>query len=152
VEWYFEPAGSDRQRADWVQGEDLFYDFGSYARSFENPRAAGDPDHYSSRCQCPEDYDHGGVHINSGIVNHAFYLMVQGGTNRTSGMAVQGLGAERMERIESIFYRAFVFFLVPSSDFHDAREATLRAAQELFGPGSLEETTVRQGWDAVGVQ
>jgi Zn-dependent metalloprotease len=67
-------------------------------------------------------------------------------------MAVQGLGADRMERIESIFYRAFVFFLVPSSDFHDARAATLRAAQELFGPGSLEETTVRQGWDAVGVQ
>jgi thermolysin len=152
VEWYFEPAGSDRQRADWVQGEDLFYDFGSYVRSFENPRAAGDPDHYSSRCQCPEDYDRGGVHINSGIVNHAFYLMVQGGTNSTSGMAVQGLGADRMERIESIFYRAFVFFLVPSSDFHDARAATLRAAQELFGPGSLEETTVRQGWDAVGVQ
>ncbi|MGH9391301.1 MAG: M4 family metallopeptidase, partial [Vicinamibacteria bacterium] len=146
--------GQGRQRADWVGAEDLFVDFGPYIRSYENPLAVGDPDHYSIRCLppvCTEDFDNGGVHINSGIVNHAFYLMVQGGTNRTSGITVRGLGTARMDRIEKIFYRAFAFYLVPSSNFHDAREATLRAAGELFGAGSVEETTVRQGWDAVGV-
>jgi thermolysin len=154
VEWFFERPGEGRQRADWKVAEDLFVDFGSFIRSYENPKAAGDPDHYSIRCLppvCTEDYDNGGVHINSGIANHAFYLMVQGGTNRTSGIAVRGVGTAQMDRIEKIFYRAFAFYLVPSSSFQDAREATLRAAKELYGQGSVEENTVRQGWDAVGV-
>ncbi len=155
AEWYFEPPGQGRHRADWGVAEDLFVRFGPYIRSYENPGAVGDPDHYSIRCLppiCTVDYDNGGVHINSGIANQAFYLMVQGGTNRTSGISVRGLGTAQMERIEKIFYRAFAFYLVPSSNFHDAREATLRAAAELYGAGSVEEATVRQGWDAVGVQ
>jgi thermolysin len=154
VEWYFETPGQGRLLADWVEGEDLFINFGPYIRSYENPLAVGDPDHYSIRCLppiCTEDFDNGGVHINSAIANHAFYLMVQGGTNRTSGVSVRGVGTAQMDRIEKIFYRAFVFYLVPSSGFHDAREATLRAAAELYGAGSAEEATVRQGWDAVGV-
>jgi len=154
AEWYFEPPGPGRQRADWIGAEDLFIDFGHFIRSYENPKAAGDPDHYSIRCLppvCTEDYDNGGVHINSGIANHAFFLMVQGGTNRTSGITVRGVGTAEMDRIEKIFYRAFVFYLVPSSTFHDAREATLRAATDLYGAASAEESTVRQGWDAVGV-
>jgi thermolysin len=154
VEWYFEPAGQGRQRADWIGAEDLYMNFGRFIRSYENPRAAGDPDHYSIRCLpplCTEDFDNGGVHINSGIANHAFYLMIQGGTNRTSGVTVRGIGTAQMGQIESVFYRAFVFYLVPSSNFHAAREATLRAARELHGEGSVVEQTVRQGWDAVGV-
>ncbi len=154
VEWYFEEPGHGRNRADWILAEDLFYAFGSFIRSMEDPQAARDPDHYSKRCLppiCTEDFDNGGVHINSGIANQAFYLMVQGGTNRTSGVTVHGLGTAQMDRIEAIFYRAFSFYLVPSSTFHDAREATLRAAEELYGAGSAEASTVRAGWDAVGV-
>ncbi len=154
AEWYFQDPGQGRLLADWIEGEDLFYRFGGAIRSFENPAALGDPDHYSVRCLppvCTEDYDNGGVHINSNIVDQAFYLMVQGGTNRTSGMTVQGIGTANIGHIESIFYRAFVFYLVPSSNFHDAREATLRAAGELFGSGSAEQSMVQQGWDAVGV-
>lgn len=154
VEFAFEPAGRGRQRADWTVGEDLFIDFGRFFRTFIDPLSLGDPDHYSVRCdaECPESFDNGGVHINSSIANHAFYLMVAGGTNRTSGMSVQGVGLDQMERIESIFYRSFFFYLVPSSDFSDAREATVRAARELYGAGSLEESTVRHGWTAVGVE
>jgi thermolysin len=151
VEWSFEPPGDGRQRADWKVAEDLFLRFGAFFRSYEDPAAAGDPDHYSVRCLCPVDFDNGGVHINSGIVNQAYYLMVQGGTNRTSGITVRGLGTDQRERIEKIFYRAFVFYLVPSSTFRDARGATLRAAAELYGEGSVEQQTVRQGWDAVGM-
>ena len=151
VEWYVEPPGDGRQRADWKLAEDVFLRFGSFLRSYEDSAAAGDPDHYSVRCLCPVDFDNGGVHINSGIVNQAFYLMVQGGTNRTSGISVRGLGTAQREKIEKIFYRAFVFYLVPSSTFPDAREATLRAAAELYGAGSVEQETVRQGWDAVGM-
>lgn len=155
VEWYFQQPGRGRLQAEWLEGEDLFMRFGGGAiRSFENPAAFGDPDNYSVRCLppvCTEDYDNGGVHINSNVINQAFYLMVQGGTNRTSGISVPGVGTANIGHIESIFYRAFVFYLVPSSNFHDAREATLRAARELFGSGSTEESMVRQGWDAVSL-
>ena len=154
VEFEFEPLGSGRQRAEWLLGEDLFIGFGPSIRSLIDPLSVGDPDHYSIRCdvQCPESVDNGGVHINASIVTHAFYLMVVGGTNRTSGITVAGLGMDQMDRVESIFFRAFVFFLVPSSDFSDAREATLRAAREIHGAESPEERAVRDGWNAVGVR
>lgn len=155
VEFEFEQAGDGRQQADWFLGEDLFVNFGGVFRSFANPLNVNDPDHYSVRCLppvCSEDFDNGGVHINSSIINHAFYLMVEGGRNRTSGISVQGIGRAQMERMESIFYRAFFFFLVPSSTIADARQATLRAARELYGSGSVEVTTVENGWRAVGVR
>ena len=150
TEFLFQPVGDGRLKADWLQGEDLFIDLGQYFRSFSNPSSVEDPDHYSIRYL--GDEDNGGVHINSSIVNHAYYLMVMGGTNRTSGVSVNGIGFAQMERIERIFYRGFMYYLVPSSNFSDAREATIRAARELYGSGSVEEQTVRAGWNAVGVQ
>jgi thermolysin len=155
VEFAVEPPGSGRLRAEWHLGEDIFVNFGPIIRSIENPRSVGDPDHYDVRCLppiCTTSFDNGGVHINSSIANHAFYLMVEGGTNRTSGITVEGIGRDQMDRIESIFYRAFFFFLVPSSNYSNAREATIRAAQELYGAGSREEQIVRDGWRAVGVE
>ena len=79
--------------------------------------------------------DNGGVHINSGIANQAFYLMVEGGTNRTSGQRVAGLGGGGREKAERIFYRGFTSYLTPSATFRDARAATLRAARELVQRG-----------------
>ncbi len=155
VEFFFEPRGNGRQMAEWLLGEDLFIDFGPAFRSLKNPMSVGDSDHYSIRCLpsvCTESFDNGGVHINSSIANHAFYLMVEGGINRTSGITVNGLGRGQMDRIESIFYRAFVFYLVPSSGFAAARQATLRAAGELYGQGNPEERVVADGWRAVGVE
>ena len=155
TEFFFQTVGNGRLQADWIQGEDLIINFGDLVfnnRSFSDPESVHHiyPNHYNDRYRGPED--NGGVHVNSSIANHAFYLMVMGGTNSVSGMSVGGIGFENMSRIENIFYRAFMFYLVPSSDFSDAREATLRAARELYGAGSPEEQTVRAGWEAVGVQ
>ena len=74
-----------------------------------NPVAFGDPDHYSIRFTGTDD--NGGVHINSGIPNHAFYLAVAGGTNRVSGLSVTGVGIANIEQMEKVFYRAFVFLM-----------------------------------------
>ena len=148
TEFFFQPVGDGRLKADWLGGEDLFIDFGPYFRSFSSPTSG--PDHYSIRYT--GDLDNGGVHYNSSIANHAYYLMVMGGTNRVSGISVTGIGFAQMERMERIFYRGFMYYLVPSSNFSDAREATIRAARELYGAGGVEEQTVRAGWNAVGVQ
>ena len=157
VEFFEQPAGNGRLLADYFLGEDLTYQFDPArlaVRSMENPGlfcAAGfgcDPDHYSKRYRGSDD--NGGVHHNNGIPNQAFYLAAEGGTNRTSGQHVAGLGAGGREKAERIFYRGFTYYLTPSATFHDARVATLRAAHELFG--DAEAAQVAAAWSAVGVE
>jgi Zn-dependent metalloprotease len=92
------------------------------------------------------------VHRNSPIVTHGFYLFVEGGTNRTSGVSVTGIGFSNIERAEKIYYRAFTNYLVPRSTFSDARRATLRSARELYGPDGVEVQQLTQAWNAIGVQ
>ena len=89
-----------------------------------NPGALGEPDHYSRRFTGTEDK--GGIHINCGIPNQAFYLAIEGGTNRTSNLSVQGVGAANRQQIERVFYRAFVFMLPSNATFSTARAATIR--------------------------
>jgi bacillolysin len=147
IEFFFQQAGSGNQRADYFIGEDVARPGGF--RSLANPLAFGDPDHYSRRY--PGREDNGGVHINSGIPNHAFFLAIEGGTNRTSGLAVQGVGGSNREQIERVFYRAFTQMLPSNATFSVARAATVQAARDLFGANSNAERAVTQAWTAVGV-
>lgn len=152
VEFFQEPVGNDRKRADYFLGEDLSFAFNPPVfaiRAMENPGLFGDPDHYSRRFLGPQD--NGGVHINSGIANQAYYLLIEGGTNRTSGINVAGLGSANRDRAEKIFYRGFTSFLTPSASFSDARTATIQAARELFGTSSNEAAQTAAAWTAVGV-
>ncbi len=146
VEFFFHPPGSGLGRRDYLIGEDAF-DNG--IRSMSDPRRFGDPDHYSIRYRGTEDG--GGVHINSGIPNHAFYLAIEGGTNGTSGITVEGVGAANRAQIEKVFYRAFVYLLTSDSNFAAARAATIQSARELYGVNSPAERAVTQAWTAVGV-
>ena len=114
-----------------------------------NPAAFGDPDHYSIRFTGTGD--NGGVHINSGIANHAFYLAIDGGTNRVSGLAVTGVGVANMEQMEKVFYRAFTFLMPANSTFATARAATIQAARDLYGATGPVVNAVTQAWTAVGV-
>ena len=141
AEFYFQPA-----KADYLAGEDAFTPGG--LRSLQNPMSYGYPDHYSIRYQGPDD--NGGVHINSNIVSHAFYLAIEGGRHRL-GATVQGVGGANREQIERVFYRGFTSFLTPRATFAQARAATIQAARDLYNPGSAAETAVIQAWNAVGV-
>ena len=147
IEFFFQPAGSGDLRADYLCAEDVVKPGG--IRSLENPQAYGDPDHYSRRFLGTAD--NGGVHINSGIANQAFYLAIESGTNRTSGLAVQGVGAANRDQIEKVFYRAFTQMLPRNATFALARAATIQAAIDLFGTNSNAERAVTQAWTAVGV-
>jgi Zn-dependent metalloprotease len=147
IEFFFQPAGSGDLRADYLCAEDVVKPGG--IRSLENPQAYGDPDHYSRRFLGTAD--NGGVHINSGIANQAFYLAIEGGTNRTSGLAVQGVGAANRDQIEKVFYRAFTQMLPRNATFSLARAATVQSAIDLFGANSNAERAVTQAWTAVGV-
>jgi thermolysin len=153
AEFFYHPAGSGLGRADYLMGEDSFRasssDSQSGIRSMENPSLFGDPDHFTRRMT--GSGDNGGVHANSAIPNQAFFLAIEGGTNRTSGLSVQGVGAGNREQIEKVFYRAFVSLLPANSTFSTARAATVRAAQDLYGGGGPVERAVTQAWAAVGI-
>ncbi len=151
AEFFFQPAGAGPRHADWLIGEDITLTPPPFIRSMSNPIDGGTADHYSVRQFIGTDTDNGGVHFNCTIVDQAYYLAVNGGTNRVSGIHVDGVGVANIDRMEKIFYRGFVFFLTSEAQFHDARVATLQAASELYGAGGAEYSQLAQAWTAVGV-
>lgn len=157
AEFYQQPPGNGRLLADYAIGEDLARRFDpqrTAVRSMDNPglyctaSIGCDADHWSKRYTGSADA--GGIHHNSGIANQAFYLMAEGGVNRTSGRRVSGLGPGGREKAERIVYRGFTSYLTPRATFKDARAATLRAARELYG--EAEAAVAASAWSAVGVE
>jgi Zn-dependent metalloprotease len=140
----------------WKIGEDAYTPSisGDALRYMNNPHLAGnygyttndDPDHYSERYTGTSDS--GGVHINSGIANHAFYLAAAGGTHHLSGVTVPGIGPTDAGKI---WYRALTVYMTSGTNFAGARTAMLNSAADLFGTGSQQYQTVRTAWCAVGV-
>jgi bacillolysin len=145
--FFFQQPASGAGPADYIVGNDVITPGG--IRSLADPRALGYPDNYSIRFTGFED--NGGVHINSGIASHAFYLTIEGGTNRTSGRSVQGVGAANREQVEKVFYRAFTQLLPSNARFTTARAATLQAAQDLYPGNNAIANALTQAWTAVGV-
>ena len=88
------------------------------------------------------------VHHSSGLGNHFFYLLSEGGTNRTSGRAITGIGRAKAEKI---WYRALTTYMTSGTRFAGARTATLNAARDLHGDGSPEHAAVASAWTACGV-
>ena len=121
------------EKEDWKIGEDVWTPDkeGDALRYMNNPTQDGrSRDHYNNRFNTKKSFDNGGVHINSGIVNLAFYLLVEGGAHpRLAGSKIEGIG---WEKAIDIFYKVFTLYLAPSSKFRDARDATVFIARELY--------------------
>ncbi|MER6984140.1 M4 family metallopeptidase, partial [Streptomyces carpinensis] len=99
------------------------------------------------------------VHAGSGVSSHAYYLLAEGSGRKTIGavtynsptyhnLSVKGIGRSKAT---AIFYRALTRYMVSTTDFHDARLATLKAARDLYGANSTEYKTVNRAWAAVNV-
>jgi len=92
-----------------------------------------------------------GVHWNSTVISHAFYLAIQGGQNRTSGRTVQGVGVNNRSQIEQVFFRA-IRDLIPSGVTFPQMAAALRqAANDLYGASGAPTRAVDQALTAVGL-
>ncbi|QTA92761.1 M4 family metallopeptidase [Desulfonema magnum] len=136
-------------RDDWTVGEDVTLQSPYYLRSLVNPAlgVSSLPTKMSEYRNLPntEDGDNGGVHINMGIPARAAYLVAE-------GLSAEGLGSSiGRDKTEQIFYRALTTYLQASSQFLDARYATIQAAEDLHGAGSPEVGAVQAAWDAVEV-
>ncbi len=96
--------------------------------------------------------DDGGVHLNSTVFSHAFYLAVEGGRNATSGGSVVGVGAANRAQIERIFFRAETQLMPNNAGFPTAAAAVIQAAVDLYGAGAAPTQAVTQAMAAVGLR
>jgi len=139
--------GAMIDRDDWQMGEDItnsgVFPTG-FLRSLSDPNNGGSglgtpgwqPKTMSEFQNLPNtpQGDNGGVHINSGIPNYAFFLFAS------------DIGKEKAELI---YYRALDVYLVKSSQFVDLRNAVVASAGDLYG--SAEVNAANAAFDAVGI-
>jgi Zn-dependent metalloprotease len=142
-------AGQDAAAADWMIGANVIIGKKYALRSMKAPGTAyqdhpvlGDdpqPATMDDYHDLPRWEDNGGVHINSGIPNHAFFL------------AAMEIGGPAWKKAGLIWYRALCDLLWADANFVRAALATIQAARTEFGAGSLEEQAVDRAWKAVKV-
>ncbi|WP_292533690.1 M4 family metallopeptidase [Methylocystis sp.] len=148
-QWSLKQSAED---ADWLIGADIFTPAiaGDALRSLKNPGGAYDnddfgrdpqPDHMSRYEDLPdnEEGDFGGVHINSGIPNKAFYLVAT------------DIGGYAWEAPGHIWYESLKASS-PTTDFRGFAELTFMMADRLYGAGSREQQAVAAAWRDVGVR
>ena len=134
--------------ADWIIGEGLFTANvkGKGIRSMKAPGTAYNdpvlgkdpqPDNMSGYVNTSSD--NGGVHINSGIPNYAFFV------------TATEIGGFAWEKAGLIWYLTLKDKLKFDSDFQHCANLTWQVAGEQFGINSLEQEAVRKGWSAVGI-
>jgi bacillolysin len=153
VEYFAAPT-----KSPWLIGEDIERRSGHAAlRSMSNPKSEGQPDTYGGTnwrtvvCTPSNANDQCGVHTNSGVLNHWFYILSIGksGTNdKGSAYNVTGITIDKAAKIA---YRLESVYLTANSTFANARTSGIQAATDLYGAGSAEVIATTNAWYAVGV-
>lgn len=135
--------------ADWLIGKGILGPNikGESLRSMKTPGEAyddqllgKDPQPYHMDYYVNTTSDNGGVHINSGIPNHAFYLLAQ------------YLGGNSWEKAGQIWYDTLQEINNPFCTFNDWADKTVEMARNRFGNGSREVIYTRRAWNLVGIQ
>jgi Zn-dependent metalloprotease len=134
------------EEAEWLVGEGTLAEgLGVALRSLKDPGdenvASPQPASMDEYRDLPDDgdpaNDNGGVHVNSGVPNKAFYL------------AATKIGGYAWERAGRIWFQALTGGrIAPTSDFEQAARATVEVAAEL---GEGEPEAVESAWREVGV-
>jgi len=138
----------DVNAADWIIGKGLLTSNvnGVGLRSMKDPGTAyndpvlgKDPQPGHMKDYVTTSSDNGGVHINSGIPNRAFYLVAT---------AIGGYGWEKAGKIWYVTLRDRI---KSTSNFQNAADLTFTVAGELYGVNSVEQQAVKNGWAGVGI-
>ncbi len=134
--------------ASWLIGEGILGPnvTGTALRSMKAPGTAyndqilgTDPQPFHMDNYVNTSSDNGGVHINSGIPNHAFYLLAQ------------YLGGFAWEKAGKIWHGTMQRIQNPMATFTDWADTTVEVARDAFGNGSFEMLYTRRAWKLVGI-
>jgi hypothetical protein len=135
--------------ADWIIGAGIFTEgvagvgirsLAQPGSAYDDPRLGRDPQPSHMSDYVDTEDDNGGVHINSGIPSHAFYLVAS------------TLGGNAYEDPGRIWYTTLTSGNLPATcTFDQFAAATQQTADTLFGPDSLQAQAVTTAWTRVGV-
>ncbi|MFG1624129.1 M4 family metallopeptidase [Kribbella sp. NPDC049227] len=141
--------GQSTEEADWLIGAGLFRpgvqgvalrSMKAPGTAYDDPRLGRDPQPAHMSDYVETEDDNGGVHINSGIPNRAFYL------------TAAAIGGNAYDDAGKIWYSALTSgTLSETATFADFAAATQAAASELFGDDSSQLAAVTEAWQTVGV-
>ena len=137
---YDPDAYRDRFQFALTLDEDGFWDFSGLV--FVRDQFVGSLDR--------EVFGYGGDHWNSLILSHAFYLAVEGGMHRSSGVVVRGVGGGNRADIERIFFRAMTN-MMPSSASLGLAAAVIRQSAADLAPGRDAQRAIEEALQAVGL-
>ncbi|MGW8358128.1 M4 family metallopeptidase [Streptomyces wedmorensis] len=154
VEWN---ANNPQDKGDYLLGEKIdIFGNGKPLRYQDRPSkdGRGSADYWSAAVGNLD------VHYSSGVANHFFYLLAEGSGAKdingvhydsptVDGSTVTGIGRDKAVQI---WYKALTSYFTSTTDYHGAREGTLKAAADLYGANSAEVDAVDAAWTAVNVQ
>jgi bacillolysin len=154
VEYFAAPT-----KATWLLGEDIERRAGRAAlRSMSDPKSLNQPDTYGGtfwinpNCTSPaQANDYCGVHTNSGVLNHWFYILAVGesGTNDIgSSYNVSGIGIDKAAKIA---YRLESVYLTSNSNYANARTFGIQSALDIYGANTPEVIATTNAFYAVGI-
>lgn len=148
-------------KQNFLIGEDITKTSPYYLRSMSNPKSglSVQPDTYlgtywkaaTSSCSPTQANDQCGVHSNSGVLNHFFYILTQGksGTNdKGSVYSVTGIGFAKSAKI---IYRMETSYLTSTSTYANVLTYAIQSAKDLYGVGSAEAIATQNALYAVGL-
>jgi Zn-dependent metalloprotease len=119
----------------WLIGEDSTA-FGGAIRDMYNPTCYGNPGKVTDAQYACSTADSGGVHGNSGVPNHGYALLVDGGTY--NGQSIASIG---LTKAAHIYYRAQSVYQGPASGFADHADAIQQSCSDLSGVNLASLTT-----------
>jgi Zn-dependent metalloprotease len=140
--------GQTAAQSDWLIGAGLLApgvkgkgirSMSAPGTAYNDPRLGRDPQPSHMRDYVRTSADGGGVHINSGIPNHAFYL------------AAIEIGGETWPVLGRVWYETLTKHLTANAQFRDFAQATVTVAGKLFGVGGKVQRAIASAWSAVGL-
>ncbi|MDQ2769475.1 MAG: M4 family metallopeptidase, partial [Bacteroidota bacterium] len=143
-------SGGPKAKSTWLIGEEIDKQQAAL-RSMSAPKTLGQPAYYKGTNWYTGSADNGGVHTNSGVLNHWYYVLAAGesGTNEGGGSySVTGVGLNAAAKIT---FRMESVYMTASSTYAQARTGAIQAATDLFGAGSAQVIATTNAWFSVGV-
>jgi bacillolysin len=153
IEYYAAPT-----KSTWLIGEDIERRSGHLSlRSMSNPKTEGQPDTYGGTnwktisCTPTQSNDYCGVHTNSGVLNHWFYILSVGKTGTNDIGSSYNVTGITIDKAAKIAYRLESTYLSANSTYANARTYGIQSAIDLYGAGSAEVIATTNAFYAVGV-
>lgn len=145
-------------KSTWLVGEDIERRSGHLAlRSMSDPKSEGQPNTYGGtywvnvNCTPTSSNDQCGVHTNSGVLNHWFYILSVGKSGTNDIGSVYNVTGITIDKAAKIAYRLESVYLTANSTYANARTSGIQSAIDLYGAGSAEVIATTNAFYAVGV-